>query len=249
MGNNRLREPEIVIDPQRKRQALAQIEEAVGRKEIISGPSLWGLTRIQLQYISIGYWAGQGIFAAFMLLFFHNMRVTDADITEYLAWFSAASALLGVTGVTELGKHFACNTAELEQSCYLNLQQLWTIKMIFFGAVDILALLLIMMGISCQTGSGFLVTGIYLLVPFVLSNLCYLAIATASRGGGERYRQYALAAVLGLAAAIPSTAPGAYHIRYLWIWGLVLAVGCVLLAAELKKVYGRFAKGDIICWN
>ena len=240
---------DIYVDPDKKKKALAAVEKAVSKKVIRYSPSFWEILRIQMQYISRVYWIVQACCVLAFVFLFYQMGSGDADIYDYVLWFSIGASLLGLAGISELGSHFSCRTAEIEQSCYLNLKQLWSIKMILFGGADILILSLFSGGIVWRTEMRFTQVCIYLLVPFLLSNLCYLLTLSAFRGGTGKYVRLGLALVMGLGAAAPSLYPASYKAQFLWVWALVLAAAVILLVLEIRGLLGKLTKGDILCWN
>lgn len=240
---------DIYVDPDKKKKALTAISYDIRRKVIRYSPSPWEILRIQLQYIPPFYWAAQ-ISCVFVFTFlFYRMGTQEAVIYDYITWFSVGAALLGLVGISELGSHLSNGMAELEQSCYLNLKQQWIIKLILFGGADILILSLFTGGIAWRTDRGYLALGIYLLVPFLLSNLCYLLALSAMRGGTGRYVRLGLAVVMGLSAASPGMYPPVYKAQFVWVWALVLAAAVILLALEIRSLLGKLTKGEALCWN
>lgn len=238
----------LPVSAEKKAAALENIREAADGHNLRPRLSVWELIRIQLAYISPGYWIGQGMVFAALAIYFHNMEVTDS-FRDCISWFSAAVAFMGVFGVAELGKHFSNKAAEVEQSCYFRLEQLWMMKMILFGGVDILGISAFTGGIAERTGVGAGAVCVYLLAPFLLSNACYMLLLTACRGGGGRYQQFGAALLLGIAAMLPSVNPRAYYANYLWVWLVALAAGAALLIGETRALYDKMAKGETLCWN
>ena len=240
---------DIYVDPDRKKKALTAVGRAVSEKAIRYSPSFWEVLRIQIQYISPAYWIAQACCVLVFVFVFYQMGSGDGVIYDYILWFSIGAALMGFVGVSELGSHFSCRTAETEQSCFLNLKQLWSIKMILSGGADILILSLFTGGIALRTEMRFTAVCIYLLVPFLLSNLCYLLALSAFREGTGKYVRLGLALVMGLAAAAPSLYPACYKAQFLWVWALVMAAAAVLLILEIRGLFGKLTKGDVLCWN
>lgn len=237
------------LDTGKRDAAMLHIREAIAQKQLRVRPSSWELLRMLVQNITKEYWIGQGIFVLTAYFCLHQMKLLRAEKGDYLLWFSLGAALMGLIGICELGKHVSYHMMELEQSCYFNLKQVWTINMILFGSVDILVLSCLSAVISRRTQMEFAAICVYLFVPFVLSNLCYLLLFTAVRCGGRRYWQLAAGAAMGVLSVVPSLVPRVYYITYLWVWILILAVGVVLLMAEFCTVNKRFTQGEVLCWN
>lgn len=233
----------------KRNRALAAIRLGASGKKICYCPSFWVVLRQQCGFIPKAFWLFQGMLAMALAFLLQRMDIGQSGYQDYLVWFSVAAALMGVVGITQMGRHCSYHMMELEQSCYLNLGQLWTMSMILSGGVDILLLSVFTMALSKRTGAGLLALGVYVLVPFVLSNLCCLFLLSVSGGATGKYSQLGMAAATGILAAMPSVFPGAYRLNYLWVWTVVLGVLVVLTAAQLRNLYVRLAKGEILCWS
>lgn len=236
-------------DPQKKRDSLAYIESVIEGKRIHNMPSFGELIQIQLQYISPVFWLLQGGLLLILLLFQHHMAKLEAELSDYLWWSSIVAAWMGVLANSVVSRHFSHGMAELEQSCYINLSQMWTIRMILTIGVDICILTVFSGGVAMCTNTFFGRVAVYLLVPFVLSNSCCLLAVSALRGGRGRYMLMVLAVLTGLIALAPSTSPEIYRAAYLWVWLCMLFLGIVVLAGQMKNCYGRMIRGEMICWN
>lgn len=238
----------VAPDSERTRQALAVIQQAIDEKQLYYKPSPLRLLGIQLQYISPASWVIQAGFLLTVLFLLRLTSMAQRELADYLWWSSVTAAWMGMMACADLGHHLSRGMAELEQSCYINLPQLWTIKMILMGTVDLLILGLCSGGISHNTQTPIWQVGVYLLVPFVLSNLCCLLFLSVLRERRNHGAQLALAVVLALAALGPSLAD-VYNWGSFGVWLLILAAGCILLAEQLREYYKKIAGGEILCWN
>ncbi len=164
-------------------QALVGIRQAVQEKTIYRHPSPRELLLVELRYISPGFWILQGSLVALLAALLEKTALDGGALPDYLRWISVLAAWMGVLGCSSLGRHFSRGMAELEQSCYFNLPQLWTIRMALSGAVDILALVLGSGRIAERTNLPLAQVCVYVLVPFVLSNVAVLLLFTALRAG------------------------------------------------------------------
>lgn len=232
-------------------QALAGIRQAVQEKTIYSHPSPRELLLVELRYISPGFWILQGSLVALLAALLEKTALDGGALPDYLRWISVLAAWMGVLGCSSLGRHFSRGMAELEQSCYFNLPQLWTIRMTLSGAVDILALSLGSGWIAGKTDLPFAQVSVYVLVPFVLSNVAMLLLFTVLRGGRGRYGLLVAALAAGGLAAVPGLTSGgeAYETARLWAWTAALLAGTGLYLWQLKVMYGKIRRGETICWN
>ncbi|MCI8542320.1 hypothetical protein [Acetatifactor aquisgranensis] len=243
----------LVPEKEKRGDALRQIRKNIHEKTMCQTDqiiSLRNLFLIQLRHISPSFWIIQGILAGSLALLLKKISMDDGALPDYLRWISVLAAWMGVLGCCSLGRHFSQGMAELEQSCYFNLPQLWTIKMTLSGAADVLVLALGSGTIAGKTNLPFGQVCLYVMVPFVLSNICCLLFFTALRGSRNRYGQLVLALMTGLLAAAVSSLPmEAYAKGSLWAWAAVFSGGIGIYLCQLRYMYGKIRRGEIVCWN
>lgn len=243
----------LVPEKEKRGDALRQIRKNIHEKTMCQTDqiiSLRNLFLIHLRHISPSFWIIQGILAGSLALLLKKISMDDGALPDYLRWISVLAAWMGVLGCCSLGRHFSQGMAELEQSCYFNLPQLWTIKMTLSGAADVLVLALGSGTIAGKTNLPFGQVCLYVMVPFVLSNICCLLFFTALRGSRNRYGQLVLALMTGLLAAAVSSLPmEAYAKGSLWAWAAVFSGGIGIYLCQLRYMYGKIRRGEIVCWN
>ncbi|MCI9142432.1 MAG: hypothetical protein HFH87_07385 [Lachnospiraceae bacterium] len=245
-GRLRKLQPDATV----KAQAMKEIEGWIERKKVRHTPSWRELAFIELQYISPGFWVMQGSVAAALVIWLERTSVLRGGLKDYLQWISVMAAWLGVIACGDLGRHFSRRMAELEQSCYLNLPQMWTIRMILTGTADILVLLLCGFRISENTSVPFIQVCLYILVPFVLSNGCCLLYVTLLRSARGRYGQLVLFFLTGSIVCVCVVTPSRLYTKaLLWLWVVLLAAGTVFFLWQLQRIYGKIRRGETLCWN
>lgn len=240
---------ELTPDARRKREALEALEGEIKRKAICYKPSFVELFGIQLQYISPMFWVIQGVFLAAVVFLMERTNRTGGELGNYLWWGSLTAAWMGAAVCGELGRHLRRGMAELEQSCYFNLPQMWTMRMILSGGADMILLGFCCGGIARSTKTPLGQVCVYLLAPFVLSNLCCLWAVTVFRGGRSRYVGPALAFMTALTVLAPSLRPEAYEAEYFGVWVAALLFGIGLWIKQLRQCYKKIAKGEMLCWS
>ena len=236
-------------DINRKKESLIALQNAIREKKLRYTPPFAELMRIQLQYITPLFWIVQGGILLFMILFFYRSSARGAGLEEYLWWSSIAAAWMGVLSHGTYVSHFSHGMTELEQSCYINLSQMWTIRMILCTSADIAILTVFSGGVALDTKTPFGRVAVYLLVPFVLSNVCCLLTINIFRGGRGRFGQAALAVVMAIIAASPSAAPPVYTAAYLWVWFAALILGAVVFIGQIRSCYNKMMRGEMLCWS
>lgn len=240
----------LVPSEAQRNQSLNIIRAAAAEKKLRHTPSFGELLCTQLQYISPLFWILQGSVAVLLIIILNRIDLMQLGLTDYLCWISVLAAWMGVAVCNSVSSHFSKGMAELEQSCYFNFTQMWTIKMALSGCTDLLMLVLVCGKIAIDTALPFGQICVYVLVPFVLSNLYCLFIYTALRFGRIRYWLPALAFSAGIGAvALAKLPPVFYTLSFLWVWIILLAVGTALLFWQLKRIYEKLRRGEILCWN
>lgn len=236
-------------DAQRKKETFEVLEAAAKRKTICYKPSFFELFGIQLQYISPMFWVIQGAFLAAVALLLERTNRAGGGLCHYLWWGSLTAAWMGAAVCGELGRHLSRGMAELEQSCYFNLPQMWTMRMILSGSVDIVLLGVCSVGIARSVRAPLGQVCVYLLAPFVLSNLCCLWAVTVFRGSRSRYGRLIMAFLMALLAVTPSLGPEAYEAEHFGVWVAALFFGTGLWIKQLRQCYRKIAGGEILCWS
>lgn len=250
MHKNDLPKPRVSIDPKRKAAALYDIRQSVAMKKIRFSPSKLQILVIQLQYISKEYWIGQAVAATAAVLLFMLYGGLPDKMQEYLIGASMLAAVMGLVSVFEIGRSLSFHMAELEQSCYLNLGQIWSMKMLISGAIDLCILTGMIFSVVDKMKYSVFAVCMYILVPFVLSNACYLLLVSIGRNSGRKWIQIVLSVFLCIGSAIPSVIPKVYRAVYLPIWTMAFILGCILLFVEIYVLLRRLKSGGKeLCWN
>lgn len=240
---------EIQIDQGKKQQILRNIQEAAEKKQYSYCPSFWEIFWGQLKYISGFCLGGQLLCLLLTVILLGYFQWKGEGILTYLGTASVTASSMGIFLMAELGRSSSIGMMELEQSCYLNFKQVWCVKMILFGCLDILLLTVMVAVIAGNTSCGMFQVLVYLLVPFVLSNSAQLLVFTMLRGRRGEYFQAGAAAVCGMASLIPLSSPKWYTRAYFGLWVFVLAAAVLWLIREISLIYRKMEEGEIVCWN
>ncbi len=248
----KFRETAASLSPEEpgRTEAIARIGLEVREKVVHRAPPRENLLLIQLQYISPGFWLLQGAVVVMLVIWVEKTSMVRGGLRDFLNWTSILAAWMGVLGCGDMGRHFSRGVAELEQSCYFNLLQLWTIRMILSGSVDIVVLMFCSVRIAEYTVMPFVQVSLYILVPFVLSNVFCLLFVTGLRGGRGWYGQIVAAFVTGILAAVQTRIPAHFYtMAFIWVWVAALLAGGLLLAWQLRYMYEKIRRGEVLCWN
>jgi len=238
---------EIQLEKREKIQALEQIYDAVEAKNIRYQPSLLQIALGQIKYLSLSALGGQAVSLLVILAVCVCLENSGAKFMVWLAMGSVAASCVGVFLMMELCRSSSFHMIELEQSCYLNVKQLWCVKMLIFGCLDLLVLTILIAGVSRNVSCGMFPVILYLMAPFVVSSGLQFAVFTLFRRGRREYFQMGAAIGLCILSLLPINVPALYTAACLWIWGIALLLGTALLAVEIMILYRILCQGDELC--
>lgn len=237
------------IEEDRKRKSLAVIGQAIEKRQIRLYPSFLENVWNQLRFQSWKYWCMQGsVLLAAILLSIYLVNTGKTGI-DSIVRCSVFLVIAGNVCLSSLGRLFSWHMAELEQTLYLNLKQMVCIQLLSAGIVDVLVLGVIVGVTSTQAGVGTAAYLLYILVPFLWSDIVYLYLLTAMRRQPSGYLQLSVTAVCAVLALLPVFWEGVYQAAYLPVWGGLCLAGVLVLVVEIYKMLGKIERGEELCLN
>lgn len=235
------------LNESKKEAGLVEIARAVQEKKIRYYPSFFTCMLNQLQYQTWQSRFLQGGMLLLALVLGLWMNKANIEDTQSLILGSVFMAVAANVCLSTVGSLFSRNMAELEQTLNFNLKQMVCIQMLEAGILDflILALIMVLGGSLNQAGAGGYL--LYLLVPFLWSNIVYLHMLTflKRRGMGGT----ATGVLCGMGAVFPAFVKNAYDVMYLPLWGVAALAGILVLALEIKRLLGKIEGGEGLCLN
>ena len=234
-------------DPAGRSRAFALLSRAAREKEIRYDPGWADLLRAQMSGIPAAVWAAQLCLLCMLpLLEWALERYTDLEGWQVFPALSVCMAAAGLLTVQELAGHFSHRMAELEQSCYLNLSQLWLLRACCLSGTDVI-LVLMLSGLRARAhGFGMFAFAVYVLTPFFLSNLVFLSVFRNGRGRGRAW--FWGAAFTGLSVCAQCVFPQIYDRIWLPVWTGLLVLAAVCCGMQTLSLCRRM-EGEIVCWN
>lgn len=249
MGSGKQKLWRFEIDENRKQESLKVISRAVQEKKVRHYPSFLSCLIEQLRYQTWSFWFFQGslLVLAFILIRYLNRPAVDEGFPIMVC--SVFMVLTGNVCLNGIGRLFSWHMAELEQTLYLNLKQMVGIQMLLAGVMDLLVLSLFVIFCGGRNESGTAAYLLYMLVPFLWSDILYLHMLTALRGGMRGYRQLSAGLISAVLAVFPAFLEDSYHPEYLTIWGIIAAAGIGILIFEVRRLLGKIEGGEGLCLN
>lgn len=237
------------IDETRKQEGLIQIKRAVQEKKVRYYPSFLACLIEQLRYQTWSFWVLQGGMLVLALVLIRYLNLPGGDGEASITVCSLFMVLTGNVCLSGVSRLFSWHMAELEQTLYLNLRQMVSIQMLLAGMIDLAVLGLLVIFCGGRSGAGTGAYLLYMLVPFIWSDILYLHMLTAMRGGLRGYRQLSAGILSGLLAVFPVFVEESYHLEYLMVWGIAAAAGMGVLILEIRRLFGKIEGGEGLCLN
>lgn len=225
--------------PERKQEFLCQVKDLVDHARIRG--CLRGSYRrfVAGQFFYIGKWGWIRSFG----LFFTALLLGGFKDKSLLWAFSAIAPFLAVAFIAEGMRSEIYGMAELEMATRFSLKSLILARMGIVGTVHML-LLCLGMAVGCRQGLVQpLYAGVYLMVPYLLTNAAGLYLARKMRG---RECIYAILAVAAGVAVLPFGVKLLYQEKLFIWWLAALLVFAVLAIKEWKK---NLEGWEEVTWN
>lgn len=237
------------VDDEKRAASLEKIREAAKKQQIRHYPGFWECAASQLHFQSWTYWAMQAVFLTAGILLTQYMMARGADTESVCVTLSMFFVAGGNVALSGMGRIFSYHMAELEQTLYMDLKQMVCVQLALAGFIDLVmcSVLVVCAGKNLQIPTGSFL--LYLLVPFLWSDIIYLHMLTVFRGGIRGYIQTVYGLAAAAAAMLPAFIGDAYEAASLPVWGLLLAAGVIMLVWELRRLLWKMNGGDLICLN
>lgn len=202
--------------------------------------SIFWFMRTQLRFIN-----RRLLILQFLLIclygFFTTAVLQDSDAFLLLVPLAPIAVLLG-TG--ELSRSFRCNMAELEFPSRFSLSAVLLARLLITAAVDVLSLSCMLILTAMKTYHTFGALILYGLVPSFLAAAGSLFLMNRCRSSSVQYAVSAYCVGLSVFGSVSlNTWPEWYNGAAAAVWGIVLAVSAVILAAELDRMLRDCAGG------
>lgn len=245
----RMEEEKWEPDEARMSAGRARLAAAVGQKQIIYHPPLRNLIPLQFRYMEKRFCLLQAAYFVGILIFLKMLKRCGVDAWDYLGVIAAASALLGVGGILGVGRLFSNNVGELEQTCYFNLGQLASIRMLLYGVFDLFFLNVLIMSAVRQTQMEWTAVTLYLMTVFLVSNVCYFGLFTIIRGRGQTMALVSASLLLMIASTVPLMSPMLFVQSASFGWSVLITGAVVVLIFEIRYVLCDMTEGELLCRN
>lgn len=239
----------VIIDQQRKEETMQLLQKHIFEKHVTVLSSKRRILCNQIRYMDKSAAGVHVLFCALLLLIAVFMYQKGADKGDIILAAMILSGVLGVVSIVEVGHVFYPGIAELSESCYFNVRQIVAVHMSLSGIVNLTALCVGILFVGAGWKMSLIQIGLYVLVPFVVSECCCLGVLLTEAGRKNSYLLIMVGAFLVVFYMILASIPDLYQVSALAIWGAAFLAGSFILGLQIKRLFKGIKRGEIICMN
>lgn len=239
----------IIIDDKRKEASLSYLRKAISCKKPGVIQSKKQILYSQVRYMDKSMLILHLGICAVIISLLVIMDIYDTEEKTIILFSTVLSALLGMISIFEISRIFFSGIAELSESCYFNVKQIVALHMVFSGIINLLMLSVGILFVGMRLKISFLQIGLYVSVPLIFTECCCLKVMISETGRKNSYLLLLVGAFLIAFYMVLASSPEWYRITALSVWGVFLVAGTMTLALQVRHLFQRIEKGDIICMN
>ena len=148
-----------------------------------------------------------------------------------------------------MDKLFFGKMAELGASCYFNTKQCVAAWMVISGMVNVVVLFLLAGYLNGFWRVGLLQVGLYILTPYLLSGMIALDILSMETGKKHSFLFVISGFLMSIGYGVIGAIPGIMFTAANRIWTAVFILSLLLFVIQIKRLFNRMEKGDVLCMN
>lgn len=239
----------VRIDEKKKQEALESLKREIDNKNIAAIGSNMQIWKNQFWYMDKRMFVLQAAECLFMIIYVILMRNFGMKREDIVVSAMVLSGIQGIFWVLQVGNIFYPNKTELAESCYFNTKQLAAFSMVYSGIASLAILMVIILFVGYEWKIGLLQIGLYILVPCVYTE-CFCLGALLTEIG--RRNPYVMGVIGGFAVVLQivvASIPRIYQASAMLFWGAAFFAGIALLGIQIRVMFRRIEKGEILCMN
>lgn len=239
----------LPIDTERKNRTLEKLRQEVTDKEVLLISNRRKIWLNQMRYADRSMIVFHILDCVIMLFLMVMMDIRQIDNESIIATSMILAGVLGSLSVLEIGKVCFAKLSELSETCFFNVRQMAAFDMIVSGIINLTALSAGILFVGVKWKIWLLQIGLYILVPFIFAQCVCLGVLLTEAGRKKGWLTAVAGIFLCLFYAILASTPQLYTPAALFIWGIALVVGGIILGLQTKALFTEISKGEILCMN
>lgn len=233
----------VIIDASRKQKTLECVSaQEFEQKNRVS--MRWQIIKGQIRHMDKNIlWMHLAVCIGIVVLVWTNWF----DVQSWEKYGMIFSGVLGALSFLEVGSMFFSRMTELEAVCYFNVRQLATFQMTYSGLLSFAALMIFTVFANIRLEKNLMVTGIYILVPFVFTECVCMTVMLTEIGRRNILLLIAVGIFSTFFWGILASSPMLYEASATIFWIVALLAGIGIFAVQIKRFFRVLDKGEIIC--
>lgn len=255
MGNRDIKvlfreaEDAVRIDEKKKEKTVELLKREMDTKDVSPMESKVRIWKNQFLYMDKRMLLIQIAECLFMVTYVILMGNLGMEREDIIVSSMILSAVQGILWLSQIGRLFYSNIAELAESCYFNTKQMAAFSMAGSGLISLAMLLIVIVFVGYEWKIGLWQVGLYILVPFVYAECCCLGILLTETGRRNPYMLAAAGAFSVVLQIVVASVPRIYQISAIFFWGAAFVLGIALLGMEAGLMLRKMERGEILCMN
>lgn len=203
----------------------------------------------QFQYMDKLFFYVYGGLICLGIIFIAALQHIEVNQNEIITVCMVGAGILSIISIGVIDKMFFGKMAELGATCYLSTKQCVAIWMVLSGMVNVVVLFSLAGYLNGFWRVDLLRVVLYILTPYLLSAVIALGILSMEAGRKHSYLFVISGIFLSIGYGVIGTIPGALLAAAIWLWAATFIVSIVLSIIQIKRVFNRMEKGDVLCMN
>lgn len=176
-------------------------------------------------------------------------RYIQIDTKEIITFCNVGAGIISVTAISLLDKMFFGKMAELNACCYFSTKQSIATFMIGVESVNLVMLLIVMLYVGTYWNIAIFQLAIYMLTPFIFSNIVAIGILSSNVGRRSPYALFVCGIFLTIGNITLSAIPSVFFITSIGIWFFICVSMVIFFLIEISYFFRKVEKGELLCMN
>lgn len=241
-------EEQIQVDEIRKQETYNMMLETM-EKQRTPMMSIKNILLHQIWYMDKVFFIIYGVIICLGIVSIAALQYIGVNQNEIIIACMVGAGILSVVSISIIDKVFFGRMAELGECCYFNTKQCVAAWLALSGMINIVLLLFVTGYLSYFQEVGLLQVGLYILTPYLMSNIVALGILSIEKRGKSSLLFWMSSVFLSICYIVIGSIPKILLATALWIWGIAFLVSGFIFVIQVKKLLSQIEKGEILCMN
>ena len=245
---------QVHIDEARKKKAhqammMEMEKQKINKQRIEMRMSFKNILLQQFYYMDKLFFYIYGGLICLGIIFIAVLQYTGVSQNEIITVCMAGAGILSITSIGVIDKMFFGKMAELGASCYFNTKQCVAAWMVMSGMINVVVLFLLAGYLNGFWRVGLLQVGLYILTPYLLSGMIALDILSMETGKKHSFLFVISGFLMSIGYGVLGAIPGIMYTAANRIWIAVFILSLLLFVIQIKRLFNKMEKGDVLCMN